>query len=191
MSECQNCGTKFTSKYCPECGKPANEAAGQPAVTLSDSTLQPPAWPEPPGSEEPIVLTTAPAPPIYTPPAQPYAQTQSYAGQPAQGYGQQPNMTVINITNEQSNTAVVANQAAPAYVPAYMMPYSLKSRTAALLLCFFFGVFGVHRFYAGKVGTGILYLFTGGLFGIGWLVDLIMILVGGFRDSNGLPMTQW
>lgn len=42
-----------------------------------------------------------------------------------------------------------------------------------LLLCIFVGGAGIHRFYAGKIGTDILYLLTGGLFGIGWLVDLI------------------
>lgn len=69
--------------------------------------------------------------------------------------------------------------------------YSVKSRTAALLLCFFFGVFGVHRFYVGKVGTGVLYLFTAGGFGIGWLIDMITIACGVFRDSRGNYVKDW
>lgn len=69
--------------------------------------------------------------------------------------------------------------------------YSPKSRTATLLLCFFFGVFGVHRFYVGKVGTGILYLFTAGGFGIGWLIDMITIACGVFRDSQGNYVKDW
>ena len=61
----------------------------------------------------------------------------------------------------------------------------------AFLLCFFLGYLGFHRFYAGKVGTGILYLLTGGLFGIGILVDMIMLVVGSFKDSDGLPLREW
>lgn len=52
----------------------------------------------------------------------------------------------------------------------------MKNKWVAFCLCLFLGVFGAHKFYEGKVGMGVLYLFTLGLFGIGWLVDLIMIL---------------
>ena len=62
---------------------------------------------------------------------------------------------------------------------------SPKSRTVAAVLCFFLGVLGVHRFYVGKVGTGIIWLLTGGLFGIGWLYDIIKIASGTFKDANG------
>lgn len=53
------------------------------------------------------------------------------------------------------------------------------------IICFFFGVLGIHRFVVGKIGTGLLYLFTGGLFGIGALVDFVMLLLGTFTDSKG------
>ena len=49
------------------------------------------------------------------------------------------------------------------------------------LICFFLGFLGIHRFLAGKIGTGVLYLFTGGLLGIGIIYDLIMILTGKFQ----------
>ena len=68
------------------------------------------------------------------------------------------------------------------------MVCSPKSKIVALLLDFFLGGLGIHRFYVGKIGTGILYLLTGGLLGIGWLVDLIMIAIGKFTDKNGLPL---
>lgn len=63
--------------------------------------------------------------------------------------------------------------------------YSEKSGLVVLLLCIFTGVLGVHRFYVGKIGTGILWLLSGGCFGIGVLIDLIMIVCGSFTDSNG------
>ena len=63
---------------------------------------------------------------------------------------------------------------------------SERSWLAALLLCIFGGGLGLHRFYVGKIGTGILYLFTGGAYGLGWLIDLIVIACGNFRDKEGL-----
>ena len=51
-----------------------------------------------------------------------------------------------------------------------------KNKWVAFLLCFFIGGIGAHKFYEGKIGMGILYIFTIGLFGIGWLVDLIILL---------------
>ena len=62
---------------------------------------------------------------------------------------------------------------------------SPHSWVAALLLCFFLGSIGIHRFYVGKVGTGIAMIFTLGGFGIWTLVDFIMICVGSFRDIQG------
>ena len=61
----------------------------------------------------------------------------------------------------------------------------------AFLLCFFFGVFGAHRFYVGKIGTGLLQLFTLGGLGIWALIDFSLIIVGAFTDKKGTKITQW
>lgn len=66
---------------------------------------------------------------------------------------------------------------------------SKHSKTNLALFCFFLGTLGVHRFLVGKTGTGILYLFTAGLFFIGVLVDFIMILTGSFKDKDGNTIT--
>ena len=68
---------------------------------------------------------------------------------------------------------------------------SRKSRLVALLLCFFLGALGVHRFYVGKVGTGILMLLTLGGCGIWVIIDLILIVVGSFTDKAGLRVFRW
>lgn len=75
---------------------------------------------------------------------------------------QQPIVINNNNANNNVNTVFVGGKA--------------KNKCLAFMLCFFFGLFGVHRFYEGKVGTGLLWLFTFGLFGIGWFVDLLIIL---------------
>lgn len=68
---------------------------------------------------------------------------------------------------------------------------SEKRILVAFLLCFFAGVFGVHRFYAGKVGTGVLQLLTLGGLGVWAFVDLIILATGNFRDGDGEKITQW
>lgn len=75
-------------------------------------------------------------------------------------------------------------------VPA-VAEVSDKSRGIATLLCALIGVFGAHRFYTGKTGSGVLMACTLGGMGIWWLYDLIVVAAGGFRDAEGRPVIDW
>jgi len=99
----------------------------------------------------------------------------------------QPTIIVQNVihnnnTNINQNVSHNVNYSGTIYV----RQVSSKSKVAALILCILFGWLGVHHFYVGRIGMGILYLFTFGLFGIGWIVDIILILCGRFKDRSGL-----
>lgn len=86
---------------------------------------------------------------------------------------EQPEINIVNNNvNTNMNTGLIGT----------------KSKWVAFFLCLFLGALGAHRFYVGKVGTGLIYLFTVGLFGVGVIIDLISILLGGFRDKNGMPL---
>ncbi len=65
-----------------------------------------------------------------------------------------------------------------------------KSWVVALVLSFFVGVLGIHRFYVGKIGTGILMLVTFGGLGLWSLIDFIMIAIGKFTDKQGLALAR-
>lgn len=80
---------------------------------------------------------------------------------------EQPSI-VINNANNNTNTNNNMNG-----MGMYMRA---RNKWVAFLLCFFLGFVGAHKFYEGRAGMGILYIFTGGLFGIGWFIDLISIL---------------
>ncbi|MCB2308949.1 TM2 domain-containing protein [Clostridium estertheticum] len=67
---------------------------------------------------------------------------------------------------------------------------SSKNWLLTLLLCIFFGAVGIHRFYVGKIGTGILMILTFGGFGIWVLVDLILIVTNAFTDANELKLNK-
>ena len=68
---------------------------------------------------------------------------------------------------------------------------SPRSRGVALTLGLIGGFLGLHRFYAGKVGTGVLQIVTFGGLGVWWLYDLVLIVSGEFRDNQDLPIRHW
>ena len=96
--------------------------------------------------------------------------------QPVQQQMQQP----------QAQPVVVVQQ--PVYA---QQPPSPHSRGVALILCIFLGYLGLHRFYVGNVGMGLVYLFTLGIFGFGPFIDFFSILFGSFRDIQGRLLTEW
>jgi len=67
---------------------------------------------------------------------------------------------------------------------------SEKKFTPAVLLCFFLGSLGIHRFYLGKTGTGILMLLTLGGLGIWTLIDFVRIVTGSLKDADELELQR-
>lgn len=83
--------------------------------------------------------------------------------------GQQPVANFPCINNSNSNVNTNTNIQCARYGRA-------KNKWVAFVLCLLFGIVGAHKFYEGRIGMGVVYLFTIGLFGIGWLVDCITLL---------------
>lgn len=75
-----------------------------------------------------------------------------------------------------------------AFSNEFNISFKRRKKWTAFFLCLFLGLLGVHRFYVGKYGTGILWMFTSGCFFLGWIIDCISILSGTFRDGNGFPL---
>ncbi len=74
---------------------------------------------------------------------------------------------VVNNSNVNTNSNVNMNNG---------RPVRMRNKWVAFILCLLLGFVGAHKFYEGKAGMGILYLLTGGLFGIGWFIDSIVLL---------------
>lgn len=86
--------------------------------------------------------------------------------------------------------AVVCVRCGAAASGAYPTEAGPRDWLTTLLVCFFFGVFGVHRFYTGYRAIGVIQLLTAGGCGIWLAVDLLMILVGSYRDSDGRLLSR-
>ncbi|HEY3544872.1 MAG TPA: NINE protein [Propionicimonas sp.] len=164
--------------------------------TNPDPNQQPPAQPygQQPGYGQPD-----PASPYGQPPAQPDGQQPGYGqpdpaspyGQPpAQPYGQPPAYGA-----PQYSQFGTPQYGAPQYAPppqyGYQQAVGSKSFLVTWLLSYFLGLLGVDRFYLGKIGTGVLKLITVGGCGIWWLIDLILVLAGTTKDSDGYALAGY
>ena len=99
--------------------------------------------------------------------------------------GTQSSMPYYNTNTEPQQQSDGNNIQQPIIYVQSSEQRSEKSRGVAAVLCFFFGTLGIHRFYVGKIGTGLLWMFTLGFFGIGDIIDFFMIICGSFKDSEG------
>ena len=172
--ECKHCGANVGIEYrlCPYCKCELD-------------------YPTP--NQQPVIIQN-----IIQPPMDNQGYNQSYN----QGYNQNYNQGYNQNYNQGYNQNYNQNyqpQQDYNYQPPYAAPYqqdnalatvSPKSKIVTLLLAIFLGIFGVHRFYAGKYISGAVYLFTYGIFYCGWIFDIIMIAIGKFKDNNGLPIQK-
>lgn len=169
---CRHCGAELPdgSKFCVSCGQPqAIEAltilcpscGGQipPNADTCPScgALVPKATSEPTNASTTVVSTAAPTPVAAPAPVQ-------------------PTIVINNITsNTNTNTNTNTNRNTNVNT-VHVHAGKLCRKWTAFWLCLLLGVVGAHKFYEGKTGMGILYIFTCGLFGIGWIIDLFTIL---------------
>ncbi len=111
----------------------------------------------------------------------------SYCGHTVQVQSQR----IEDATQKQPQPQVITNtipETNSGYKPRKVVEESPHSKVIAFILCFFLGYFGVHKFYVGKPDSGKLYLCTLGLLGMGWVLDMVLILLGTFKDGDGLPL---
>lgn len=122
-----------------------------------------------------------------------------YCGSPNAGYVKPPVQPVYQAKPQHSAQSAPVNvyvnethyhEAAPKQHVVVNVAQSEKSRVVLLALWLLLGGFGIHKFYQGKIGMGILYLCTFGIFGLGLIVDFFSILFGTPRDKYGLPI-RW
>ena len=160
--------------------QPIEEAKAEEVSTTEDAP------PEAAGGEEPIEVGVDPAEELPTRESTPPTEEAVYC--PQCGAGMDGADAFCGSCGWR-----VGQQAASTAPPAGRVitnPSDLN-RLTALLLCFFIGFLGAHRFYVGKIGTGLLYLFTLGFLSVGVIYDLVMIATGEFTDSSGRRLYYW
>jgi hypothetical protein len=101
---------------------------------------------------------------------------------------------IVDHQDASAGATSAAGSAGAGYAPRAAWDRDTESdytRLPIFVLCFFFGWLGVHRFFVGKIGTGVLMLCTVGGLGIWMVIDLILIVFGEFRDRDGRRILRW
>lgn len=169
--ECKHCGAEVGVEYrlCPYC----KSEMDYPKL-----------------NQQPVIIQNIIQQPMNT---QDYNQgyNQNYHQNYNQGYNQsyQPQQTYTPQQSYNPQQPVYMNNIIPQQ-PDNLAQVSPKSKVATLILAIFLGWLGIHRFYAGRYISGIVYLFTYGVFYCGWILDIILIIMGKFKDKNGLPIQK-
>ena len=172
---CPTCGIEYEGDCCPNCGVATASSTNDP---ITQESYQSESFQGSYAETAQESYGQSFQDPYYEPQA-PYGQQPMYQ-QPQVPYGQQPmyqQPPIINNVQVQSNSG-------------YTSLVSVKSKTIALVLAIFLGYLGIHRFYVGKPVSGVVYFFTAGVFGLGWIIDIILILAGSFRDGMGFPIVR-
>ena len=84
-------------------------------------------------------------------------------------------LQVEDIKQDNNNIVINNSSSSSSNATAVAGPVKPKDKWTAFLLCLFLGFFGAHKFYEGKILLGVVYLLTGGLLGVGWIIDTIAL----------------
>ncbi len=143
-----------------------------------------------------IAPTAQPAQPAANPFRAPGAKSmqaaQAQTSQPIAQQAAQPSMQPhiqSSMQQQGANPFGAQGQMAAGIQNTPQAPAGTKSKIVATLLCWFLGLFGVHRFYVGKWKTGLIQFFTLGGLLIWALIDLVRLLTNSFRDSEGQALS--
>jgi len=146
---CPECGKEVSDKAtsCPNCGSPLNDASNQKFCKHCGSNID----------KECIICPKC--------------------GKQVEELTNGNDKNIIINNNNSASSSSSSSAAATATIAQPMAYGRPKDKWVAFCLCLFLGWLGAHKFYEGKTGMGILYIFTMGLFGIGLFVDLIVLLL--------------